>query len=167
MPITDLNIFDRPEGAVLYGSKDLELVWLPPVWASPCLCTARSGRLGWFWLVDAVYLSWAMGVREKAGLHLPRHLLPRIDFVFSYVCATNGITDDCSERLPAPGAKLPEGTIADSAGLCDEFCGPAWPGIEDVPGPVRLRAEVFDPLAYRKSLADQQYRERRKSAPKV
>lgn len=159
---------DREDGEVLFANRDLEFVFLDPaVWASPLLWTRANGLPSWFWRCDLNFLSWVNGVAAKAGDKLPAAALERVNFVRSCVCAEYGITDDnWEEKMPAPGAKLDTSFFAQSVSLCDRYCGPAWPGIEECAESIgykkALRLEVFDPPAHREIMRAQEYADAKK-----
>lgn len=137
----------RAGGEVLFASRDLEPIFLDPnVWHSPCLLRGSTGQLTWFWRCDLAFLSWVDGVVASAGDRLPPHLVERVAFVRSCVCAQYGMTDDnWPDRMVAAGLPLDTSFLASALGVVDFDLAPPWPGLD-----VAARAAGYsDPLPFR------------------
>lgn len=158
--ITDLPYPN--DGSELFADRYLNIVWLTPgFWHSPSLHALPSGVESWHWRCDPLFLSWLNAVAKKAGDGLSREARIRADFIRSCICLAYDITDDnWQEKMAPPGAKLPMEMLQASIGLCDIYCGPIWPGIEDMAIEMNfasfLRSEVFDHAAYRAHMRSQE-----------
>lgn len=59
---------------VLYASKSLTLLWLPPDWNALVLHRGTKGKWEWFYRVDVAFAAWAQRALRKAkeaGVELP------------------------------------------------------------------------------------------------
>lgn len=113
--------------SLLYATRDLSLMWLPAGFANPSLHRDQAGSLRWYYRCDLTFLSWVLGVANRAGARLTADQRGAIDFVTSHVCARNGILDTAD--LPEPGARLPTDAQAEFVSLYDAELAPSWPGM--------------------------------------
>lgn len=116
---------------LLYATKDLSFVLLPPGYASPSLHRDEHGNARWFWRCDLAFLSWMEGVALVNAKKLTPVMVRAMDRVRCHVYHHAGITDDTTHLIPKPGGKLPTELFADTLSLYDAHCGPNWKGMAE------------------------------------
>lgn len=119
------------EPTLLYATKDLTFLLLPPGYASPSLHKDEHGNTRWFWHCDLTFLSWMEGVAIQNAKAITPVMRRAMDRVRCHVYAANGINDDTAHLIPLPGGKLPTAIFADTLSLYDAHCGPNWRGMAE------------------------------------
>lgn len=126
---------------IMFATRELDILYLPPGFASPSLHRARNS-LRWFYQCDPLFLSWLEGQMAREADKLTPAELHNVNRIRSFVYHTYGITDDDTSKLLPPGAKLPDELSIDSLSLYDAYCGPNWPGMARLAARLKIAPET-------------------------